>query len=840
MKYNDIAVIGMSLLMPGAENTDELHDNLAAGKDLVRKVPESRFRLHGLDPQKEYIESGYLENIEMFDNKFFNISDYESKVMSPEQRLSLELSAKAIEDAGYALSRFRGKNCGVFFASSNSDGYYNKTKRKTSTSAIGTVKSMITGKIGYYFDLTGANIVYDTGCSSALVAVHEACIKLMTGEIDYALVGGIHVLSDISESRPETYDVMGLGASDYRSHSFDASASGVGLGEGGGVVILKRLSDAEKDRDPVYAVVKSGCVNGDGGRCSSATIPSVEGQREVIEKSWNDCPDTDITEIEAHGIGTKIGDSVEAQSIMECLKRRDKTEGIVYLSCVKSCIGHLVEAAGISSMIKAITGFENDITYKITNFNEPNPAIDFDSSVLTPVKENILWNGTEKRAAGIDSFGLSGANAHIVIENYIKDRKWEKPDNDFDAFVKLSAKTKTAFFNIREKLTAYLDRYKDINYRDFVCTLNGARDDYRFRRAVYAENAEELREALEQISPVTGDAKKVKYVFCMKADKNTPAADERIKQLIPSLAYESGIADSDTELKYKFFRLFSEMGIKPDIQLIDKTSKLIAAAAEKGDPSSVSALGSDAADGDYSKIISIINDKSKSDDIVLVNFGYSKELKNAHWENSVRVFDLTDIRDIRRFIVNYYNSGNDIDWSAVYSGSEDFRRIHIPAYEFDKIRHWPEEEAPKPAEKPVPVKAAPAPVQTPAPAPAPVQTPAPAPVQPQPEETAPAPVQQTAPQPQPAPAAPPAEVTDSGLAAYCEKMEAIWRNVFDFNDQIGYDEDFFDLGGNSLMMQQISSEINKTFDTEFDIYEIYDNPTISQLSERLMEFIENE
>lgn len=837
MKYNDIAVIGMSLLMPGAENTDELHENLAAGKDLVRKVPESRFKLHALDPQKQYIESGYLENIEMFDNKFFNISDYEAKVMSPEQRLSLELSAKAIEDAGYPLSRFRGKNCGVFFASSNSDGYYSKTKRKTSTSAIGTVKSMITGKIGYYFDLTGANIVYDTGCSSALVAVHEACIKLMTGEIDYALVGGIHVLSDISESRPETYDVMGLGASDYRSHSFDASASGVGLGEGGGVVILKRLSDAEKDRDPVYAVVKSGCVNGDGGRCSSATIPSVEGQREVIEKSWNDCPDTDITEIEAHGIGTKIGDSVEAQSIMECLKRRQKTDGIVYLSCVKSSVGHLVEAAGISSMIKAITGFENDITYKITNFNEPNPAIDFDSSVLTPVKENILWNGTEKRAVGIDSFGLSGANAHIVIENYLSDRNDRKQDNDFDAFVKLSAKTKTAFFNIREKLTAYLDRHRDISLRDLVCTLNGARDDYKFRRAVYVENAEELREVLEQLSPVTGEAKKVKYVFCMKTDKNTPAIGERIKQLIPSLAYESGISDRDTELKYKFFRLFSEMGIKPDIQLIDKTSKLIASAAEKGDTSDILTLGSENADGDYSKIISIINDKSKNDDIVLVNFGYSSELKNANWENSVRVFDLTDIRDIRRFIVNYYNSGNDLNWGAVYSGSEDFHRIHIPAYEFDKIRHWPEEEAPEPTPKAVPVQAAP--VQ--APVHAPLPEPTPAPVQPQQEVPPAEPIQPTVSEPQPVmqqPAA--AGEPDSALAVYCEKMEAIWRNVFDFNDQIGYDEDFFDLGGNSLMMQQISSEINKVFDTEFDIYEIYDNPTISQLSERLMEFIENE
>ena len=365
MNYNNIAIIGLSLDLPEADTLDGFHANLAAGRDLVREIPKSRVSLQGLDENKEYIEAAYIEDIDKFDNRFFGISDYESDVMCPEQRMSLQLAVEAVEDAGYSLEDFKGKNCGVFFGASDGEAYYKKVSKKSSTAAVGNVKSVIPGRIGYCLDVTGPCIVYDTGCSSSLVAVHEACEKLMISEIDYALVGGIHIMNDIDEKSPDTYDVMGLGANDFRSHSFGENSSGVGLGEGGCCILLKRLVDAERDGDPVYGVIKSGCVNGDGGRCSSVTIPSTEGQREVIEKAWKDTDPRTLTEIEAHGIGTQIGDSVEVESLLECMRHFGIESNNIYLSSVKSSIGHIVEASGVAGIAKVISGFDHNITYQI-------------------------------------------------------------------------------------------------------------------------------------------------------------------------------------------------------------------------------------------------------------------------------------------------------------------------------------------------------------------------------------------------------------------------------------------------------------------------------------------
>ena len=811
MKYNDIAIIGMSCAFPEAANIEEFHRNLSEGRDSVRKVPESRRKLHQADPEKNYIEAGYLEGIDMFDNRFFGISDYEAAAMCPEQRISLELAAKAIEDAGYSLSSFRGKNCAVLFGASDGQGYYQMIQNKSSTSAVGSVKSMITGKIGYYLDLTGPNIIYDTGCSSALVALHEACLKLMVKETDYALVGGIHIKSYLSEAQPQEYDILGLGSNDYRSHSFEASSSGVGLGEGGGCVILKRLEDAIRDKDPVYAVLKSGCVNGDGGRCSSATIPSVEGQREVIENSWKEIDINALTEVEAHGIGTQIGDSVEADSIMQCLKKLNSERETVYLSSVKSSIGHLVEAAGISSLIKVLTGFVFRQTYPIVNFKNPNPTIDFDSSSLKPIGKAVEWDRSAKRTVGVEAFGLSGANAHVVVENYVEER--ERDTAYCDSLIKISAKSEESFIRYRERILEFLAAHPDVNFKDIVCTLNTSRDDYRFRRLIHAGDIEEFTEAMEQVSPVRNAGKNQMIIFCLKTEKAEKTLDETALQLFPSLKKNSGIlSDKDLDRKYRLYQLMKKMGITPDLQLIDKTSRVLTDNITAGlDIGKIGDPENTQINQDFGRIIDIVDEKSERQEVVVCYFGSDRTLKEHSWKNSVRVYNLSETRDLRRFVINYYNSGHDLSWKPVYDSDESYHRIHMPSYEFEKISHWvkisKKEEKATEAIKLFSV--------------------------PEKEEFRSEPVSVVS-VPESV-----GEIREENteLSDAEARIEAIWRNIFDFNDKIGYDEDFFELGGNSLLIQQISGEINRQFGIQFDIYEIYDNPTISELAEKIIHFV---
>ena len=786
MRYNDIAIIGISCAFPEASNLEMFHRNLSEGKDSVREVPESRRKLHQADPNTNFIEAGYLEGIDMFDNKFFGISDYEADAMCPEQRMSLELAAKAIEDAGYSLSSFRGKNCAVLFGTSAGEGYFDMIQTKSSTSAVGNVKSMITGKIGYYLDLSGANIVYDTGCSSALAALHEACLKLMIKEADYALVGGMHVKSYLSEALPQEYNILGLGAKDYRSHSFEASASGVGLGEGGGCVLLKRLEDAVRDKDPIYAVLKSGCVNGDGGRSSSPTIPSVEGQREVIEKSWQEIDINSITEIEAHGIGTQIGDSVEADSLMQCLKKLNSTRDIVYLSSVKSSIGHLVEAAGISSLIKVVTGFVFHQTYPIANFKSPNPTIDFSASPLKPIGKAIHWDKHAKRTAGVEAFGLSGANVHVVVENYPQEYL---PDTAYcDSLIKISAKSEASFLQYCKRMLEFLDAHPEVNFKDIVYTLNTARDDYSFRRLIHAGDKEEFAEAMEQAAPVKRSEKSSQIIFCLKTEHADKSLDESMLQLFPSLKKDAGIlSDYDFDRKYRLYRLMTEMGIKPDLQLIDKHSRILTDHITAGKPvQELKMPENNLVNQDFSKIIEIVQKKALQDDVIICYFGSDRTLAEYAWKNHVRIYHLTEPKNI--------------NWKPVYESEESYHRIHLPSYEFDKISHWvktaKKENVPKLEQKRAFVPPVPS-----------------------------------------VPATPPVSSSEEDLKPVEEKLEAIWRNIFDFNSPIGYDEDFFELGGNSLLIQQISNAINKQFQIQFDIYEIYDNPTIHELSEKLLQSI---
>ena len=793
MKYNDIAIIGMSGIFPLADNLEEFHENLVNSKDCIREIPEKRKEQLNLDKEKEYVKLGYLEDIDYFDHEYFNISTIEADIMSPEQRISLELAAEAILQAGYSIENFKGSKCSVYFTTAESS-YGRKIKRKTGTAELGSLSSMLTGKINYYLDLQGPGIVYDTGCSSVLVALHEACIHLMLNETEYSLVGGISINLDIPEANANGYDVLGIGSPTYHSNSFGEKADGVGVGEGGGCILLKTLENAKRDKDNILGVIKCGNINGDGARSSSVTIPSIEGQRQVIEDAWRDIDVSNINEFEAHGIGTAIGDTVEANSIMYCLDKYGISEGEVKLSSVKSNIGHLGMAAGISGILKILVGFNHNESYPILNFSKPNKNIDFSNSPLEPLKEIYKWSKDEKRMVGINSFGLNGTNAHLVLENYLDNSN--DSNNNLRSLVKISALNEESFYGYKERLVKFLQN-NNTNYLDDVYTLNSGRDDYEVRRMFSANSKEELLHELETIEPYKS-AKKQKIIFTLKLEHRENNNINDIKSLVPGIEefLESYTNSKDYNLKYAFYKLFKKLQIKADLLLADIPCRtLIEVINGKKSKEQLIEAAKLPVDDDFSKLINIIHkEASKNEEVILVDFGTNNKLKNESWESNVKVYQITNSKDLEEFFINYYNNGGNICWDAFY-GQNKRKKQGLPGYYFSKVSHFQKLKSDK-IQKDKDVKK---------------------------ENKA------------------NNEKSHENLNENTEIDEAkatlkgIWQRLFETDEEISYDEDFFDYGGNSLKIQQMSTEINSKFNMEFDIYEIYDNPTIEDLAEKIIE-----
>lgn len=500
----NIAVIGMSGLYPAAENLEAFHKVLANKEDRITKVSDKRRKLLGLPENTEYQEIGFIEDIDCFDNAFFRVAAKEAVNMSPEQRKSLELAALAILDGGYTLEEFRGKNCGVVVASQDND-YYQLLKEKNGLAWIGSMKSVIAGRISHALDLHGASLVVDTGCSSNLVGMDDALMRLESKDIDYALVGGVTVYLQFGE-KDTRGDLLGIEASNDRSKPFDAAADGIGVGEGGGFVLLKRAEDARRDRDHIYGLIRGSALSCDGSRCMSMTTPGVEGQKEAIQAAWkrSGLDISCVTELEAHGTGTKLGDPIEVDSFVESYQELGgDPQKKIPLSSVKGNIGHLNANAGIASLEKVLLGFQHHVSYPICGFQTPNPFIDFEAGVLTPQKELITYDPSEKRVVGINSFGLSGTNAHLIVENN------PEPEADRDisgmTLLKLSAKTEASLRSFAEEVRQRIERC-GVTY-NLIATLNAGRDDYEYRAAVIADSKEGFLKELAQISVAKLDKK---------------------------------------------------------------------------------------------------------------------------------------------------------------------------------------------------------------------------------------------------------------------------------------------------------------------------------------------
>lgn len=421
-----VAVIGISLRFPKANTANEFWNNLLDGRDCISHFSEDEIEGYplGKEPlqsQQWVKSSGVIENEFDFDPAFFGLTKHQSMKMDPQQRILLECVWEAIEDAGYKLEDVNDTTS-LFLGAANS-GYSSQFALGGSIAdlfhtEIDSNNNFIPQQISYKLGLKGESIFLDTACSTSLVAIHMACQSLLSHQSDYSMAGGFSLT--LPQCTGYVYEPGFIMSPDGKCRAFDKEANGTVEGNGGAVVLLKRLSDAKRDRDPIYAVICGSAVNNDGKNKIGFTAPGYLGQSQVIQKAIENAGISaeKISFVEAHGTGTKLGDPIEIAALTDVFRKyTDKTQ-FCAVGSVKSNIGHLNIAAGIAGFIKTVLAIKNRKIPATLHFSEENPEIDFKSSPFFVNDTLREWSSPELLTAGVSSFGIGGTNAHLILQEY--------------------------------------------------------------------------------------------------------------------------------------------------------------------------------------------------------------------------------------------------------------------------------------------------------------------------------------------------------------------------------------------------------------------------------------
>lgn len=505
----DIAIIGMDVKLPMADNADEFWDNLKNGRDCVGDLPRNRKKdieeylryRNGADVEIQYANGGYLKAIDKFDNEFFKISNKEANLMDPNQRIFLESAWKAIEDSGYGGRKLVGSRTGVYVGFTPR-GEYRKLitdvePESLAVAETGNLSSIVASRIAYLMDFRGPSMIVNTECSSSLVAVHLACQSLRNGECDLAIAGGVR----LSFSPVITDQKLGIESDQGKVCAFDDDSDGAVFGEGSVAIILKPLDKAVKDRDSIYAVIKGSAVNQDGSSVG-ITAPNLLAQKDVIINAWRDAgvdPET-ITYIEAHGTGTRLGDPVEVNGINKAFRRYTSKKQFCGIGSVKTNIAHLDNVAGIVSLVKVVLALKNRKIPPTINFNKPNRKINFEDSAVYINNRLTEWesNGTPRRC-GISSFGLSGTNCHVILEEAPEKFQPVHTQGQSTGVFTISAAKKEVGMNMAKAVMDRIAANKSLDFKDICYTSNIGRGHYNFRIAIVAKGNDELIVSLGKI-----------------------------------------------------------------------------------------------------------------------------------------------------------------------------------------------------------------------------------------------------------------------------------------------------------------------------------------------------
>ncbi|WP_137702266.1 type I polyketide synthase [Marimonas lutisalis] len=530
---NDIAIVGMAAHLPGAATIGEYWQNLRDGVESIRRLSAEEMREAGVSEallnRPDYVpHAALLDRFEYFDGEFFGFSPKESAILDPQHRQFLEVAWEAFENAGHVpenvdgpIGVFAGCGMGSYF-------YFNICSNPDLVDQVGMFllrhtgndKDFLSTRVSHVFDLKGPSISLQTACSTSLVATHYAAQALLNGECDMAIAGGVTI--ELPQGHGYVYKEGEILSPDGHCHAFDARAEGTVFGSGAGAVVLRRLEDAIADGDHIWAVIKGSAVNNDGAAKAGYLAPSVDGQAAAVAEAQAiaEVPADTVDYVECHGTGTYLGDPIEVAALTEAFRRTTNETGYCRIGSVKTNIGHLDTAAGVASLIKTSLALHHRQMPPSLGYESPNPTIDFEHSPFR-VNDTLTPWGRRKgpRRAGVNSLGVGGTNAHVVLEEAPERAASEESDWPFQLLV-LSARSKAALDEGAKRLAAHLRANPDEPLADVAWTLKEGRRAFEKRRVLVAENAVQAADMLEENDPrrvfthaVAGDRPDTVFMF---------------------------------------------------------------------------------------------------------------------------------------------------------------------------------------------------------------------------------------------------------------------------------------------------------------------------------------
>lgn len=492
-----IAIIGMSGRFPKAQTIDEFWMKLCDGYDGISKIAAHRSQDFLSESKSELTYGGFFDDLASFDARFFDISGHEAVAMEPQQRLFLESAWEALEQAGYA--NIKQLNCGVYLGITQGD--YLSVKHSEHglipQSFWGNAPSIAASRLSYFLDLKGPAIAVDTACSSSLTALHMACEALRAEDLELAIAGGVFVtVTDQFHQKAFRANML---SPEHQCFAFSSKANGFVPGEAVSAVVLKRLSQAEKDGDFIHALIIGSGINQDG-RTNGIIAPNSESQsalqRSVYEK-FHINP-TQISYVETHGTGTKLGDPIELQGLQKTFETYTQEKQFCAIGSVKSNIGHTAAAAGMASLIKVCLSLRYHTIPVSRHLQVTNPDIDFNTTAFYPAKKTTPWESDNPRMAAINSFGFSGTNAHVVLKEYRPKGVALKEKESY--FFPFSAKTFEDLLGYMKKFGAWLSAYPAYDLNSICYTLSCRRKHFESRFIIVAAQRESLLEAIHYLA----------------------------------------------------------------------------------------------------------------------------------------------------------------------------------------------------------------------------------------------------------------------------------------------------------------------------------------------------
>ncbi len=532
-----VAIVGMACRFGKINSLSDFWHVLNNGLDVITEIPEERWNIDShynpdINAPNKSIQKhgGFLNNIHHFDPFFFNISPREASEMKPEQKISIELAWEAFKNAGIPINNLHGSNTGVYVGTSWNDFEYTRIKKNASVtqhSVTGYASNIIPNRISYTFGFRGPSFMIDTGCSSALIATHLACQSLHCSETDVALAGGVNILLE-----PESYVAVskfgGL-SPEGRCKTFDAAADGFVRAEGCGFVILKRLRDAIRDNNYIYATIRGSATNNDG-ESEGLTAPNPKAQKIMLEKAYHNAQisPSEIQYLEAHGTGTKVGDPVECTALGEVFGKHQNKNKSLFIGSVKTNVGHTEAAAGIAGLIKTVLAIQNKAIPGNLHFKNPNPLIDFEKYRFKVPLKTEKWNTEPNttRKAGVNSFGWGGSNCHVVLEEHDNthlNQDISKAEKRAYHILPITAKDKVA---LKAHINNYIKMFSDDSFTEQdaiktgICVSAGQTHfDYRTtiiasEKKQFIEKMQDALQSVEQIAKPTGNKpNKIAFIF---------------------------------------------------------------------------------------------------------------------------------------------------------------------------------------------------------------------------------------------------------------------------------------------------------------------------------------